>query len=110
MHKPSIYEALRDKLGREPTNAEVRADVERIKTDALVKTATGGKLRHQKRHRRRAPARQIISIGATTFLEATARALEAREDEVATAQIQPAAAIAVGTFIPGELPKGSDRG
>lgn len=28
--KPTIYEALRAKLGREPTQAEVRADVRRI--------------------------------------------------------------------------------
>jgi hypothetical protein len=28
--KPTIYEALRDKLGREPTHAELCADVRRI--------------------------------------------------------------------------------
>jgi hypothetical protein len=28
--KPTIYEALRDRLGREPTNAELKADVARI--------------------------------------------------------------------------------
>jgi hypothetical protein len=28
--KPTIYEALRDKLGREPTQAEIKADVARI--------------------------------------------------------------------------------
>jgi hypothetical protein len=28
--KPTIYEALREKLGREPTHAEVKADVFRI--------------------------------------------------------------------------------
>lgn len=30
MKKPTIYEALREKLGREPTNAELKADVQRI--------------------------------------------------------------------------------
>ena len=47
----TIYEALRAKLGREPTNAELRADVERIKTDALVDMATRGKLPHQRARR-----------------------------------------------------------
>jgi hypothetical protein len=49
--KPTIYEALWEKLGRMPTNDELRADVERIKTSALVETATRGKLRHQQRRR-----------------------------------------------------------
>ena len=30
MRKPTIYEALREKLGREPTNAELKAEVKRI--------------------------------------------------------------------------------
>jgi hypothetical protein len=30
VRKPTIYEALRDKLGREPTNAELRDDCRRI--------------------------------------------------------------------------------
>ena len=49
VRKPTIYEALRDKLGREPTNAELKSDVERIKSEALVDVATAGKLRHQRR-------------------------------------------------------------
>lgn len=36
MHKPTIYEALRDKLGREPTNAELKADVSRILEEARI--------------------------------------------------------------------------
>lgn len=49
MIKPTIYEALRDKLGREPTNGELRADVGRIKAEALVELAETGKLPHQRR-------------------------------------------------------------
>ena len=45
----TIYEALKAKLGREPTNAELRADVSRIKESALIETATKGRLRHQRR-------------------------------------------------------------
>ena len=33
MHKATIYEALEAKLGRTPTNAELKAEVERIKTE-----------------------------------------------------------------------------
>ncbi len=49
MRKPTIYEALAAKLGRTPTNAELKAEVQRIKTEAYVETAQRGKLRHQKR-------------------------------------------------------------
>lgn len=45
----TIYEALRNKLGREPTNAEIKADVQRILTEALVERAERGKLSHQRR-------------------------------------------------------------
>lgn len=44
----TIYQALYDKLGRIPTNAEIKADIERIKTDALISLATKGKLAHQR--------------------------------------------------------------
>ena len=47
--KPTIYEALKSKLGREPTNAELRADVDRILDEATVDLATAGKLPHQRR-------------------------------------------------------------
>ena len=48
-NKPTIYEALRDKLGREPTNAELKADVKRIMADAIADLASKGKLPHQRR-------------------------------------------------------------
>lgn len=44
----TIYAVLKDKLGREPTNAELKAEVQRIKEEALVETAGAGKLAHQK--------------------------------------------------------------
>lgn len=49
MRKPTIYEALRTKLGREPSNAELRADVKRILRDCLVEMAEAGQLPHQRR-------------------------------------------------------------
>ena len=48
-HKPTIYEALRSKLNREPTNPELKAEVSRIKNEGYVQAATQGKLRHQRR-------------------------------------------------------------
>jgi hypothetical protein len=36
MIKPTIYEALAQKLGREPTNAELKADVRRILDEAAL--------------------------------------------------------------------------
>jgi hypothetical protein len=47
--KPTIYEALKEKLGREPTNAEIKADVQRILEEAMIERAERGKLRHQRR-------------------------------------------------------------
>lgn len=49
MRKPSIYEALKAKLGREPTNTELKADVTRILTEAHLELAEHGKLKHQRR-------------------------------------------------------------
>lgn len=49
MRKPTIYEALAAKLGRNPTNAELKADFNRILTEGMVEMATAGKLKHQKR-------------------------------------------------------------
>jgi hypothetical protein len=45
----TIYQALVNKLGRLPTNAELKAEIERIKTEALVSVATAGKLPYQRR-------------------------------------------------------------
>src|ERR1700679_1873062 len=56
MRKPTIYEALAAKLGRAPTNAELKADVERIKHEAFNEMAAKGKLPHQRKHSRRNPA------------------------------------------------------
>ena len=47
--KPTIYEALAAKLNREPSNTELKADVQRILTDGLVEMAMQGKLTHQKK-------------------------------------------------------------
>lgn len=49
MRKPTIYEALAAKLGRTPTNAELKADVERIKADGLREMAERGRLQHQRK-------------------------------------------------------------
>lgn len=49
MRKPTIYEALWAKLGREPTDAELCADVRRILSESTVERATAGKLPHQRR-------------------------------------------------------------
>lgn len=49
MRKPTIYEALRQKLGRAPTNAELKADVQRILTEATQDQASRGRLKHQRR-------------------------------------------------------------
>ena len=49
--KPTIFEALAERLGRLPTNAELKAEVGRIKTEALVEAATRGELPHQRKRR-----------------------------------------------------------
>lgn len=49
MRKPTIYEALRAKLGRIPTNAELKADVERIKREAVEELASKGRLWFQRK-------------------------------------------------------------
>jgi hypothetical protein len=48
MRRPTIYEALAAKLGRAPTNDELRADVQRIKSEALAELASRGKLKFQR--------------------------------------------------------------
>lgn len=49
--KPTIYEVLRDKLGREPTNEELKADVKRILEEGTRELALKGKLPHQRKRR-----------------------------------------------------------
>lgn len=46
--KPTIYQALAQKLGRVPTHAELKQDVQRILRETLVEQATGGKLRQRR--------------------------------------------------------------
>lgn len=44
----TIANVLARKLGREPTNAELAADVRRILNDGLIELAGHGKLKHQR--------------------------------------------------------------
>jgi hypothetical protein len=57
MRQPTIYEALKARLGREPSNAELKADVQRILQEAsdvaLVAAAEAGRLPHQRKGKRR---------------------------------------------------------
>ncbi|MFZ5783964.1 MAG: hypothetical protein ACOY4R_27515 [Pseudomonadota bacterium] len=48
MTKPTVYEALKQKLGREPTNKELCDDVRRILSEVSVDLAAAGKLPHQR--------------------------------------------------------------
>lgn len=56
MRKPTIAEALWEKLGRMPTDAELNKEVRRILSEAaderLVRQAMQGKLPHQRKRRR----------------------------------------------------------
>ena len=45
----TIYQALKQKLGREPTATELKAEVARILEDGMVERAQQGKLPHQRR-------------------------------------------------------------
>jgi hypothetical protein len=45
----TIYSRLAAKLGRMPTDAEVKADIARIRQDALIELASQGKLPHQRK-------------------------------------------------------------
>ncbi len=49
--KPTIYEVLRDKLGREPTTRELIDDVKRILAEGAQELAAQGKLRHQRKRK-----------------------------------------------------------
>lgn len=44
----TIWGKLAAKLGREPTNAEVLADMQRITDEGLIERAEVGKLPHQR--------------------------------------------------------------
>lgn len=47
----TIYDALKAKLGREPTMPEIKAEIERIREEALIDMAEKGGLRHQRKRR-----------------------------------------------------------
>ncbi len=46
--KPTIWQDLTSKLGREPTNAEAIAEVKRILAEGHAELAAKGKLQHQR--------------------------------------------------------------
>lgn len=45
----TIWNVLARKLGREPTNAEAKAEVQRIFEEVTIDLASKGKLPHQRR-------------------------------------------------------------
>lgn len=47
----TIWDALAEKLGRQPTHAEACAEVQRILAEGLVEMAEKGKLPHQRKAR-----------------------------------------------------------
>jgi hypothetical protein len=49
VRKPTIYEALKARLGREPLDIETREEIKRILTEGLIERAEAGKLPHQRR-------------------------------------------------------------
>lgn len=49
MTKPTIYEALRTKLGRLPTHDEIKTECRRIIAEAHAEVAARGKLPHQRK-------------------------------------------------------------
>ena len=55
MRQPTIHEALKTKLGREPSHTETVAEVRRILQEATERTmivrAGAGKLPHQRKRR-----------------------------------------------------------
>lgn len=46
--KPTIYAALVETLGREPTHHEIKTEVKRILNEATIDLAERGKLPHQR--------------------------------------------------------------
>jgi hypothetical protein len=51
MIRPTIYEELKTKLGRRPTDAELVADVKRILHEGFLEMAAQRKLKAQRRGR-----------------------------------------------------------
>jgi hypothetical protein len=50
----TIWGKLAERLGREPTDAEVKAEISRILTEGVMEAAMAGKLPHQRRRSSRA--------------------------------------------------------
>lgn len=49
-HNPdTVWNKLAQKLGRQPTNAEAKAELDRIFTEVMVELANKGKLPHQRK-------------------------------------------------------------
>ena len=51
VRKPTIYEALRAKLGRNPTNVEISAECRRIIAESYDECAAQGKLPHRRKRK-----------------------------------------------------------
>lgn len=51
VYRPTIYDALKAKLGRTPTHAELKTEVKRILAEQLIESAEAGKLAHQRRRK-----------------------------------------------------------
>lgn len=49
MIRETIWDALARKLGRQPTNAEAKAEVQRILEESMIERAEQGKLSHQRK-------------------------------------------------------------
>jgi hypothetical protein len=47
--KMTIYETLKSKLGRQPLNSELKAEVKRIISEAYLELAEKSRLPHQRR-------------------------------------------------------------
>jgi hypothetical protein len=47
----TIWQALTQKLNRQPTHEEAKAEVRRILEEGMIERAEQGKLRHQRRRR-----------------------------------------------------------
>lgn len=52
----TIYEALRGRLGREPSNAEIKAELARIQDNTLIENATAGELSWQRKRKHKRSA------------------------------------------------------
>jgi hypothetical protein len=99
--KPTIYEALQGKLGRNPTNAELKADVERIKGEGYAMAAAGGKLRHQRKPKAAARPRMgylkltRAGLGSVWFQRATVGGHQAKNKASSASPLATAMAMSL---------------